>query len=467
MNCNSLSKIPPTQHSTCLPQYSELNINSLTLNAFESQNSQLVQHRLIQVRENETFRLRNVVRIMLLGNSGCGKSSFIRFIAGNKINLSTINHTCCVKVQSVNRLYDMIEAPGFQSATTEDDWRDLVSHVNKCGGVDVFLIVLHASEEYAIKVYKELNSFERKYVEDQQLFWERAVIVFTNADSSSTIKEQEKNIQILLHDLSVDKLRHIVINAENRCLYVDSLNTNPAYQTIQLQALYYQIIKIQEPYPEDVLLQSLPCSMSDTNPMTTFGESLSQFIEDMNCEFDEIQFATKKKKKSRKMKNILNFDRIKQITKSRRCSVDSQNEEEISINKYKSKSKRKSSLKFVKNPLKRILTHTPSNSPEYGRVHSDQSLQPTVSGDLEYELTNALDRSLTLPDLQTLDRDDDIIKENAYAIELYEQNQDVNIQDRPNSDDLLLPIVCNNISNSEEEFYTPPQSPSELRVAIN
>ena len=453
MNTTPSSENLPSENSDYLPQYQELDTNGLATNIeFGPQNTEFP---LLNVRGNETFRLGNVVRVLLLGNSGCGKSSFIRFMSRNRINLSGTAPTSCVKVQTVNHLFDMVEAPGFQSATTEADWNGLVSRVNACGGVDIFLILLHPSEEYAVTVFKELNIFERKYVDNQQLFWDRAVVAFTNIDTmKSSRMDHEKNIQILLHDLNVDKLREIVIYAENRCIYVDCLNVDSVYQTIQLQALYNQIIKIQEPYPEDILLQSLP-SMNDTNPMTTFGDSISHFIEDMNCELDGMQFVHKKKKR---MKIVRNLDRLKHMARSRKNSVDTHHAEEMSVDGNKTKSRRKSSLGFVMNPLKRIIKQHQSSAPEYVRINSDRSIHPAALGDLECEVTDTLNRSLSLPCLASPESEKDkFVKENLYAIQIYQQNKGSKLI----TENVVVPTNSDG-SNGEEKFYTPAQSPSEL-----
>lgn len=460
MNTTRSSENLPIENSNYLPKYQELDINGLATNIeFEPQNTEFP---LLHVRGNETFRLRNVIRILLLGNSGCGKSSFMRFMSRSRIKLPETSQRSSVKVQTVNRLFDMVEAPGFQSATTEADWNDLVSRVNACGGVDIFLILLHPSEEYAIKVFRELNFFERKYVDDQQLFWDRAVVAFTNIDSMKNSRmEHEKNIQILLHDLNVDKLREIVINAENRCLYVDCLNIDSVYQTIQLQALYNQIIKIQEPYPEDILLRSLTSNMNDTNPMSTFGDSISHLIEDMSCELDGMQFVQKKKKK---MKIVRNLDRLKNIAKSRRSSLDTQHVEDVNIDGIKINSKKRSSLSLVMTPLKRILKQHRSSSPECVRINSDQSIHSAASRELECQVTDALNRSLSLPGFPRVDSENDsIVKANPYAIQIfYQQNEES--QSKPNalSEDIVIPTNSDD-SNGEELFYTPVQSPSKLK----
>ena len=443
------------ENSDYLPQYQELDTSCLAANnEFEPQNTES----LLIVRSSETFRLRNVVRILLLGNSGCGKSSFMRFMSRNRINLSGTDSS--EKVQTVNRLFDMVEAPGFQSATTEADWNDLVSRVNACGGIDLFLILLHPSEEYAVMVFRELNIFERKYVGNQQLFWDRSVIAFTNIDAMKNSRmEHEKNIQILLHDLNVDKLREIVINAENRCLYVDCLNIDSAYQTLQLQALYNQVIKIQEPYPEDILLRSLPC-MNNSNPMTTFGDSINHFIEDMNSELDGMQFVHKQKKRK---KIVRNLDRLKHMAKSRRNSVATQHVEEMNVDGIKSKSRKKSSLSFVMNPLKRILKQHQSSAPEYVRINSDQSSHSAAFRETECEVTDTINRSFSVPGIPSPESENDnIVRENPYAIHIYKQNEEYQLKSNALSEDVEIPLNPDG-TNLEERFYTPAQSPSELK----
>ena len=444
MYCESLSEIHPIECS----EYSTKDLTS-SLSVCEY----------IHVRGSETFRSHNVIRLMLLGNRGCGKSSFIQFTSGNKNRTSPGNRTVRSKVKGVHRLFDMIEAPGFQTGAGERVWHEIVSHTNQLGGVDVFLLLLNAMEEDATRVYKELEFFERKYVSNKQLFWERSIVVFTHADSrGSTRSEQEKNIQIMLHNFNADMLRQIVINADNRCLYVNSLDHT--CQTVQLQLLNNQIDKIQKSYCEEILLQSV-VSMNDYTTMTTFGTSLSHHLDHMNNEFAEFQTIIKKKKKKKK---LLNLSRIKEITKLRRGSKEIDEE-------YKNSSRRSSSLKFVINPLKRILTHNRHSPRNFDRAHSEQSVQQTTSSAYGCEVSDHLNRSSTLPDLFTPEKDESIIKENPHAIAAFEHNVDSlilhknslpSIQHSIISEQLIFTVVSDGSDSGEEEFYTPPQSGSEL-----
>ena len=423
MNCESLSEIHPCESSKS-----------------------------IHVRESEKFNSHNVIRLMLLGNSGCGKSSFVQFISGNKKKDSPDGS----RVKGDNRLFDMIESPGFQSGAG-GVWHEIVSHSNLLGGVDVFLILLNATEEDATRVYRELNNFERKYVANTHLFWERSVVVFTHADSKgSTLSEQEKNIQILLHNLNADKLRQIVINADNRCLYVNSLDHTPAYQTAQLRSLYNQINRIQE----DFLLHSVS-NMNDHNPMTTFGTNLTLNLDSINNEFDEVQANMKKKKKNK----ILNLSRIKEVTRLRRGS------KEMDEKSIKNKPPRKSSIKFVINPLKRILTHNRQGYRDYEKTHSRQSNQHSTSRVHECEVPEKLKGSSTLPDLYNMDKDDIVIKENLQALAAYEQNKKSHnqhsnsppsLENSTTSKQLIFTVVSDGSDSDWEEFFTPPQSLSEF-----
>ena len=457
MNCESLSETHPIEHSA-ISQCSGYSMNGL------SDTPSLELRRLMHVRGSEAFKSHSVIRLMLLGNSGSGKSSFVQFMSGYKNKISPVSRTARVRVKGVGRLFDMIEAPGFQCGAGEGVWHETVAHSNQCGGVDVFLLILNAMEEDAVGVYRELNNFERKYVSNRQLFWERAVVVFTHADSKgSTQSEREKNIQILLHDFNADKLREIVINVDNRCLYVNSLDHTSTYQAVQLQSLYNQINKMQEPYPEDLLLQSV-VSMNDYNPMTTFGSSLSHHIDYMNNGFEEFQTIMKKKKKKKK---ILNMNRIMEITKLRRHSRET--DEELSIEKYKNTTRRRSSLKFVVNPLKRMLSHNRQGSRDFERTHSDQSVQRSIH---ECQVPEKLNRSSTLPNISKLEKDESVIKENLHAIDMYEQNEESqNLHNNiPQflehttviSEQLIFTVISDRSDSDEEAFYTPPQSLSEI-----
>ena len=424
--------------------------------------------KLIHIRGIETIASRNFIRIMLLGNSGCGKSSLIRFITENKGNYPSTNQTTNNRdgVGFENHMFELIETPGFQSLVPDSTWQELVDRVNICGGIDIFLLVINAAEKTDMVGYLALSQFERKHIEDRLLFWDRVVVVFTHADyMGATPSEQEKNVQLELHEFDADKLRQVVINAENRCLYVNSLNTELSYQDLQLRALYDQINRIQEPFPDKYSFDSL----DDYDPMDPYGRYLSNCNGGINGVLDEIQ---KKKKK----KKFLKLSSIKKIAKRRRISKETNTEEDASITS-KNRGRRRSSnaVKLLINPLKRLLASTPSKAIDYDRVNSENrthvksSDPPICTEDIQ------MNRSSSLPDvLDRKDRNSSMVRKNPYAIEIYEQQKLIvaspnespllDVKKKHQKKEFIFTAQTSGGSDTEEsdQFFTPPQSPSEM-----
>ena len=222
-----------------------------TINANETQSHDYVSKcpntDLGEIKLNEKIRIHqsddttDTVNILMFGKSGCGQTTLLSYLTGNKHLIGTDSmSTQKFSAETFQLPSDtgmtnirINESPGMCSGLEveelQEHWNHLISRVNNEGGVSVFLLLIKSNERITSQFIDEIEEFSELYFEEKEELWKRTVVVFTTIDELKGCNSYEDRVNKLETQIvkpGMEKVKKLLDQTSTECIYVSSIDSS-------------------------------------------------------------------------------------------------------------------------------------------------------------------------------------------------------------------------------------------------
>ena len=187
-------------------------------------------------------------KVMLVGKTGAGKSSFGNFVLGREsfvtssgLEVVTAKAAADSVMVEGHELY-VVDTPGFGDPASSEDEHDLGIEEMVRGlqlavedgdpGIDMIVYVISASDRFTKEQHTAIEVIKSGDI------WSYVLVVFTNADKIRSLDKRQYILDLLSKgDKCPKALKQMMDEVERRFMIVNSLNSSETYRKEQVLAL--------------------------------------------------------------------------------------------------------------------------------------------------------------------------------------------------------------------------------------
>ena len=192
-----------------------------------------------KIRTHQSDDTTDTVNILMFGKSGCGQTTLLSYLTGNKHLIGTDSMSTqqfsaeTFQLPSDTEMTNIRinESPGMCSGLEveelQEHWNHLISRVNKEGGVSVFLLLIKSNQGITSQFIDEIEKFSELYFEEKEELWKRTVVVFTTIDElkgCDSYEDRVKKLETQIVKPGMEKVKKLLDQTTTECIYVSSID---------------------------------------------------------------------------------------------------------------------------------------------------------------------------------------------------------------------------------------------------
>ena len=221
--------------------------NNVTSNQIVANNSdsKVPSTDLGEINLNEKIKIHqsgdttDTINILMFGKSGCGQTTLLSYLTENNQLIGTDSmstqqfsaETFQLPSDSGMTKICINESPGmcsgFEIEELQEHWNNLISRVNKEGGVSVFLLLIKSNERITSQFIDEIEEFSELYFDEREELWKRTVVVFTSIDElkgCNSLEDRVNKLETQIIKPGMEKVKAVLDQTCTKCIYVSSID---------------------------------------------------------------------------------------------------------------------------------------------------------------------------------------------------------------------------------------------------
>ena len=248
--------------------------NNVTSNKIAAHNcdSKVTNTDLGEIKLNEKIKVHqsgnttDTINILMFGKSGCGQTTLLSYLTDNNQLIGTDSMSTqqfsaeTFQLQSDTGMTNIRinESPGMCSGLEiqqlQEHWNNLISRVNREGGVNVFLLLIKSNERITSQFIDELEEFSELYFDEGEELWKRTVVVFTSIDElkgCNTLEDRINKLETQIVKPGMEKVKNVIDQTSAQCIYVSSIDHLDKQRVVSVLKDRLQSIEPREPQMRD------------------------------------------------------------------------------------------------------------------------------------------------------------------------------------------------------------------------
>ena len=203
----------------------------------------------------------DTINILMFGKSGCGQTTLLSYLTENNQLIGTDSMSTQQFFAETFQLPSdtgmtkicINESPGmcsgFEIEELQQHWNDLISRVNKEGGVSVFLLLIKSNERITSQFIDEIEEFSELYFDEREELWKRIVVVFTSIDElkgCNSLEDRVKKLETQIAKPRMEKVMAVLDQTSTKCIYISSIDLLDKQRVVNALKDRFQSIEPRE-----------------------------------------------------------------------------------------------------------------------------------------------------------------------------------------------------------------------------